>query len=252
MSLTEGKKIYFASDFHLGSPDAVSSLKREKKVVRWLDEIKKDAQEIYLIGDVFDFWFEYKHVIPRGYTRLLGKMAEIADSGIKIHVFTGNHDMWIFDYLPKEIGVDLYREPISRTVNGKHFYIGHGDGLGPGDRGYKFIKRVFANRLCQWLFKWLHPDLGIGMGFFWSRISRNSGEMEEVKYLGEDKEWLIIYAKEILRKQDVDYFVFGHRHIPLDIKISEETTYFNLGDWITHFTYAEFDGKDMILKKYEN
>ena len=251
MNLSEGKKIYFASDFHLGSPNAEDSLKREKKVVRWLDGIKSDAQEIYLIGDVFDFWFEYKHVVPRGYTRLLGKLAEIADSGIKIHVFTGNHDMWMFDYLSKEIGVELYKEPICRTVNGKDFYIGHGDGLGPGDRGYKFIKRVFANKICQWLFKWLHPDLGISMGFFWSRISRNAGVEKEVVYLGEDKEWLIIYAKEILAKQSVNYFVFGHRHIPLDVKINEETTYFNLGDWISHFTYAEFDGTEMFLKKYE-
>jgi len=250
--IPEGKKVYFASDFHLGTPDYDTSLIREKKVVRWLDSIKADAEEIFLIGDVFDFWFEYKHVIPKGHTRLLGKLSELTDSGIKIHLFTGNHDMWIFDYLPKEIGLTLYRDPVFRKMNDKLFFIGHGDGLGPGDRGYKFIKKVFSNKLCQWLFKWIHPDVGMAMGEFWSRKSRMSTDDRELKYLGEDNEWLVLYSKEKLKETNYDYFVFGHRHIPLDININNQARYLNLGDWLSHFTYAEFDGKEMSLKKFED
>jgi len=249
--IPEGKKVYFASDFHLGTPDHESSLVREKKVVRWLDEIKKDAEELFLIGDVFDFWFEYKHVIPKGYTRLLGKLSELSDSGIKIHLFTGNHDVWIFDYLPREIGLSLYREPIYLVMNDKHFLIGHGDGLGPGDRGYKFIKKVFTNKFCQWLFKWIHPDIGISMAEYWSKKSRNSTGEEELNYLGDENEWLVVYAKEKLKEKDFDYFIFGHRHIPLDVKLNDRARYINLGDWLGHFTYAEFDGKHLSLKKYE-
>ena len=250
LTFTQGKKIYFASDFHLGSPNKRDSLVREKRVVKWLEEIRQDAQEIYLLGDVFDMWFEYKHVVPRGYTRILGKLAEIADSGIPIHWFTGNHDMWIFDYLPAEIGMKLYREPIKREMAGKNFYIGHGDGLGPGDKGYKFIKKVFANPLCQWLFKWIQPDLGLGMANFWSRKSRDAVSDKELKYLGEEKEWLIIHSKEVLQKEHFNYFIYGHRHIPLDVKITDDSRYINLGDWITHFTYAVFDGSDLELKKF--
>ena len=251
MQIPKGKKIYFASDFHLGSPSFEESLVREKKVVRWLNSIESDVCELYLLGDVFDFWFEYKHTAPRGYTRLLGKLSELADKGVKIHLFTGNHDMWIFDYLPQEIGLELYREPVDVEMNGKRFFIGHGDGLGPGDLGYKFIKRFFANKMCQWLFKWIHPDIGISMANFWSKTSRNAGQGEEKKFLGQDEEWLIIYAKEQLQKTHYDYFIFGHRHIVIDVEIAERSQYFNLGDWITHFTYAVFDGSDMSLKKFE-
>ena len=161
MTLPPHKKIYFASDFHLGAPNDEISNKREKLLIKWLDEIKLDAQEIYLVGDIFDFWFEYKHAIPKGFVRLQGKIAEITDSGIPVHVFTGNHDMWIFDYLPKELGIQLYREPIEREYNGKQFLIGHGDGLGPGDIQYKMLKTVFSSRICQWAFARIHPNLGI-------------------------------------------------------------------------------------------
>ncbi|MEQ8324180.1 MAG: UDP-2,3-diacylglucosamine diphosphatase [Vicingaceae bacterium] len=252
LTLLPGKKIYFASDFHLGSPNHEDSLIREKKVVKWLDEIKSDAQEVYLMGDVFDMWFEYKEVVPRGYTRLLGKLAELSDSGIALHLFTGNHDMWIFDYLPKEIGLKLYREPVKREIDGKKFYIGHGDGLGPGDRGYKFIKKVFANKICQFLFRWIHPDIGMSMAYFWSRKSREAAGDNEVIFLGEDKEWLIIHAKEELKKEAFNYFIFGHRHIPIEVEIAPGSAYVNLGDWISHFTYAAFNGKQLSLKKYEN
>jgi UDP-2,3-diacylglucosamine hydrolase len=249
---TEKNKIYFISDFHLGIPDYDKSLQREKKIVHWLDMVRKDAAEIYILGDIFDFWFEYKHAIPKGFIRLLGKLAELADEGIKLHYFTGNHDMWVFEYLPKEIGMTLYREPVQREINGKKFFIGHGDGLGPGDHGYKFIKKVFANKFCQWLFARLHPNFGIGMANYWSRRSRfSTGDFDE-KYLGDDKEYLVVFANEILKKEYYDYFIFGHRHLPLDIKVGEKSRYINLGDWIKYFTYAEFDGKNLELKKFEN
>lgn len=242
-------KIYFASDFHLGAPDYESSLIREKRIVNWLDEVKKDASEIFLVGDLFDFWFEYKRAIPKGFVRLQGKIAEITDSGIPVHVFTGNHDMWIFDYLPKELGVKLYREPIIREWNGKKFYIGHGDGLGPGDKGYKFLKKVFASPICQWLFARLHPNFGIWLADLSSKKSRAStGESDEV-FLGEENEWLAIYSKEYLQKEHIDYFVFGHRHLPLQLKIGENSTYFNLGEWINYTTYLVFDGQNCELKK---
>jgi len=248
--LQTGKKIYFASDFHLGVPSYEKSLAREKLIVKWLDEIQKDAQEIYLMGDLFDFWFEYKHAAPKGFIRILGKIAELTDSGIPVTIFTGNHDMWMFDYLPKEIGVTIYREPIEKAYNGKTFYLGHGDGLGPGDKGYKFIKKVFANKFCQWLFARIHPNFGIGMANYWSRKSRLSNGPEDEKFTGEENEWLVVYAKEVLQKKHFDYFIFGHRHLPLDIKLKENSRYINLGEWVNYNTYAVFDGNTLELKKY--
>ncbi|NGF75491.1 UDP-2,3-diacylglucosamine diphosphatase [Fluviicola sp. SGL-29] len=252
MSLLERPtKIYFASDFHLGVPDHESSLAREKRIVRWLDEIKRDATEIFLVGDIFDFWFEYKRAIPKGFVRLQGKIAEITDSGIPVHVFTGNHDMWIFDYLPKELGVQLYREPIIREWNGKKFYIGHGDGLGPGDKGYKFLKKVFASRFCQWLFARLHPNFGIWLADLSSRKSRSATGSADEKFLGEENEWLAIYAKEYLRKEHIDYFVFGHRHLPIQLEIGKHSTYFNLGEWINYNTFLVFNGQECTLNVWD-
>jgi UDP-2,3-diacylglucosamine hydrolase len=245
-------KIYFASDFHLGVPDYESSLQREKRIVMWLDKVKTDAAEIFLVGDVFDFWFEYKTVVPRGFVRLLGKIAEITDSGIPVHYFIGNHDMWVFDYLPHETGITLHKEPVVREFNGKKFYIGHGDGLGPGDYGYKFIKKVFRNKACQWLFARFHPNFAIGMANFWSRTSRKGSEVENRKFLGEENEWLAIYCKEILQKEHFDYFVFGHRHLPLTIKLNENSTYINLGDWIEYYTYGYFDGSQLNLLSFKS
>jgi len=246
------KKIYFASDFHLGAPNHEESLVRERRIVKWLDEIKTDAAEIYLLGDMFDFWYEYKHTAPKGFTRFLGKLAELSDSGIPIFLFTGNHDMWMYEYLPRELGVTIHREPIHKTLNGKKFFIGHGDGLGPGDHGYKFIKKVFANKVCQWLFARLHPNFGMGMAHYWSHKSRasNGGENEE-KFLGANHEWLAIYANEVLQKEHFDYFIFGHRHLPLDIQLNEKSKYINLGEWITYNSYAVFDGNLLELKYYK-
>lgn len=243
-------KIYFASDFHLGVPDYKKSREREDRIVRWLDEIKTDAAEIFLVGDIFDFWFEYKNAIPKGFVRLQGKIAEITDSGIPIHWFTGNHDMWIFDYIPAELGVKLHRKPVTREFNGKKFFIGHGDGLGPGDQAYKFIKSVFSSRLCQWLFARLHPNLGIAVAKYWSGKSRIATRKSDDKFLG-DKEFLVQYCKEALKKEYYDYFIFGHRHLPLEIKLSERSTYINLGEWVHHNSYAVFNGGHVELKYYK-
>lgn len=251
MQIPAGKKIYFISDFHLGVPDHERSLEREKKIVRWLNKISSDASIIYLMGDVFDYWFEYKHAVPKGYVRLLGKLAELSDSGIEIHYFTGNHDMWVFDYLPTEIGLTLHREPIFREYNQRKFYLGHGDGLGPGDHGYKFIKKLFANRFAQWLFARFHPNFGISLMRYFSKKSRIATGDDDANFLGEDKEWLIIHSKEVLQKEHFDYFIFGHRHLPLDINIGANSRYINLGEWINHFMYAEFDGTTVTLKKFE-
>lgn len=244
-------KIYFASDFHLGAPNEKESLIREKRIISWLDQIKSDAKEIYLVGDVFDFWFEYRNAIPKGFVRFQGKIAELTDSGIDIHIFTGNHDMWIFDYIPKELGCNLYRDPIIKEYSGKKFYIGHGDGLGPGDKKYKMLKAVFTSKICQWAFAKIHPNLGIGIANAWSRKSRRTNLSYDEVFHGEEKEQLIIYCKDYI-KQDpsIDYFIFGHRHLPLEIKINEKSTYINLGEWIKHNTYAVFDGEKLELKTY--
>jgi UDP-2,3-diacylglucosamine hydrolase len=249
--LDQGKKVYFASDFHLGVPNKAHSLLREKKLVKWLSTIEQDAQHIFLVGDIFDFWFEYKTVVPRGYTRLLGKLASMVDNGIKIHYFTGNHDMWTFGYLEEELGVKLYRNPIEININNQLFYIGHGDGLGPGDNGYKFIKKVFASPISQWLFARLHPNFAIGLANFWSGKSRAAnGPVDEI-FLGEDKEWLIIYCKEVLQKKHYNYFVFGHRHLLLNISLQNNSRYINLGDWFKKPHCAVFDGLSLQLKQVD-
>jgi UDP-2,3-diacylglucosamine hydrolase len=244
-------RIYFASDLHLGAPDPASSTEREKRFVRWLDSIRADAEALYLLGDVFDMWFEYGKVIPKGHVRLLGKLAEMADEGLPIHYFTGNHDMWVFDHLPDEIGMKLHRDPLRTEIKGKRFLLGHGDGLGPGDKGYKFIKKVFRNPVSQWLYRWIHPDVGLPIANYFSKTSREAGNEG---YLGEEREWLVQYCKGVLREEAFDYFIFGHRHLPLDIPLGESEgapRYINLGDWIQHDTYAVFDGEGMELKRYE-
>ena len=248
-------KIYFASDFHLGIPDRKQSLEREKKLVQWLDLARKDAKEIFLMGDLFDFWFEYRTAVPRGYTRLLGMLARITDSGIPVHLFRGNHDMWAFSYLQEETGIQLHREPEFRTFNGKNFYLAHGDGLGPGDHGYKFIKKVFANPVNQWLFRMIHPDLGISMALFWSRKSRSAAlqkeKKEEERNLRLINERIALHSKEmVLKHPELDYLIYGHYHYPVETPISGKAVQFVLGDWLTHFTYAVFDGETMALKEF--
>jgi UDP-2,3-diacylglucosamine hydrolase len=242
-------KIYFASDMHLGFPRREESLPREKKVVRWLDSIIDDADELYLLGDVFDFWFEYKHVVPRGFTRFLGKLAEFNDRGIPIHFFTGNHDVWVFDYLPKEIGVKVYRKPIMREIDGTKFFIGHGDGLGSGDAGFKLLKSMFTSKTLQWLFARIHPNSAVGFGHRWSNHSRYSKGIEAGNFNPEG-EHLVKFIKSQQEKQQNDVYVFGHRHVPIHHSF-DGTLYVNLGDWLTHFSYGEWDGQKMHLKYFE-
>lgn len=252
MTFPTDKKIYFLSDFHLGAPDAVSSLQREKQVVRFFDEIKHDAAEIFIVGDMFDFWYEYRKVIPKGYTRLLGKLAELSDAGIPMHFFVGNHDMWMKDYFQKELNIPIYFEPKEFERKGKKFYIGHGDGLGPGDKGYKFLKQVFRNPLCKWLFGILPPYFGMELANYLSRRSRAQTGISEETFLGEDKEWLIIYCKDLLKEKKVDFFVFGHRHLAIDYRLSGDSRYINLGDWIHYYTFAVFDGTELKLRSFLN
>jgi UDP-2,3-diacylglucosamine hydrolase len=243
------KKVYFASDLHLGLPNFEKSLVREKLFVKWLDEIKADASAIYLLGDVFDFWHEWKRSAPQGFTRFLGKLAEISDSGVPIHYFTGNHDIWVYNYLPREIGLIIHRDNFRTEILGKKFFLGHGDGLGPGDPGYKILKLIFTNRVLQWMFKRLHPDFSLWIGQTWSTSRRMIDRAPE--FYGVDKEWLIQYSREILEKENFDYFIFGHRHIPGVHSIAQNTTYINLGDWLKHYTYGVFDGEKFELKKFE-
>jgi UDP-2,3-diacylglucosamine hydrolase len=251
-----GQKIYFASDFHLGIPDYESSLQRERMLVSWLDQVRPDAAGIFLMGDVFDFWFEYKTVVPKGYIRLLGKIAQLADEGIPIHLFTGNHDIWAFDYLQKEIGIQLHRHPETHVMMGKKFYLAHGDGLGPGDNGYKFLKKVFSNRLNQFLFRWLHPDIGAKMGLYFSGKSRLANMIKEDKKENLNRiedEMLYKYAAGLLTGGlKADYFIFGHRHRPADVELDHGCRMIILGDWLTNFTFAEFDGNTLELKYFKN
>lgn len=243
-----GKKVYFASDFHLGAPDHVKSRVREQKIVDWLRKSASDAAHIFLVGDIFDFWFEYKNVIPKGYTRLLGELARLSDKGIGLSIFTGNHDMWMDGYFEEELHIPVYTHPHIFEIENKIFYIGHGDGLGPGDKGYKRLKKFLSSKNTRRFFAALPPRWGISIADRFSKKSRMFTEQQV--FLGEDKEWLIQYAKDTLKTTEVDYFVFGHRHLPMDFPLPKNSRLINLGDWLNHFTYAVFDGENMALKKY--
>ncbi|GGE34386.1 UDP-2,3-diacylglucosamine diphosphatase [Psychroflexus planctonicus] len=251
MNIPEGKKVYFASDNHLGAPTRKESLAREKKFVRWLDHIQKDAAALFLLGDLFDFWFEYKEVVPKGFVRTLGKLAEISDAGIPIHFFVGNHDLWMNNYFKEELNISVYHKPEVFTFNNKQFFIGHGDGLGPNDKGYKRMKKVFVHPFSKWLYRWLHPDIGVRLARHLSVKNKLISGDDDAKFLGEENEWLVQYAKRKLSKQHFDYFLFGHRHLPMEIQLNETSTYINTGDWINYFTYAVFDGKELSLLTFD-
>ena len=245
------KKVFFASDFHLGAPDETSSRKREEKIIKWLDSIEDEAAAIFLVGDIFDFWFEYDKVIPKGFIRFLGKIALLRDKNIPVFFFTGNHDLWMNDYFTKELGIPVFHHPIEVHIEKKIFLIGHGDGLGPGDQRYKILKQIFTNPFCKWLFKWFHPDLGVRLAHRWSKNSRITNlKKNEGEFKGED-EWLWAYCKDIIRRKHFDYFVFGHRHLPLDLPVGEDSRYYNLGEWVNHYTFGEFDGKKFELRKFQ-
>ena len=254
-SVSLGTKVYFASDFHFGIPDPAGSRDREDRFLRWLDEVGNDALEIFLMGDLFDFWFEYRQTVPKGYSRLFGKLASITDSGIPVHLFRGNHDMWAFRYFSDELGIRLHRAPEFIQIGTRKFYLAHGDGLGPGDHGYKFLKKIFANPVCQFLYNWIHPDIGIPLALFWSRRSRYAAfareQKEQDRTLHLIEKRITHHSLQILHEHpDVDFLVYGHYHHPLDQRLNARTRQIVLGDWLTHFTYARFDGEDIRLLKF--
>lgn len=245
------KKIFFASDFHLGLGTPEENRVREQRIIRWLDIIEPEAERLYLLGDLFDYWFEYKQVVPRGHVRFLGRLAQMVDRGIPVHIFSGNHDVWMFDYLEKELGATVHHQPLTIEHSHKLFLLGHGDGLGPGDHGYKFIKKIFRAPINQWLFARLHPNLALSLMRRFSKTSRESQE-EDLQFLGADTEWLVQYAERKITERPYDFLLFGHRHLPIDHLLSNKTSrYINCGDWINHNTYVVFDGTELELKKYE-
>lgn len=250
--MPENRIVYFASDQHFGAPTPELSKPREKKFIAWLDSVKHDAHVIFLLGDLFDFWFEYKTVIPKGFIRVLGKLAELRDSGIEIHFFTGNHDLWMHDYFETELNIPVYHKPKEFTFDNKLFFIGHGDGLGPGDKGYKRMKKVFTNPVSKWFFRWLHPDVGVSLAQYLSVKNKLISGEADVTFLGEDKEWLVQYSKRKLLSKHYDYFVFGHRHLPMIIEVGKNSSYVNLGDWIGYFTYGVFKNGVFELKEFKD
>lgn len=251
MDIPQGKKIYFASDFHLGIPDRATSLDRERRLCNWLDEISHDACQLYLVGDLFDTWFEYKNVVPKGFTRFLGKLAELSDGGLHIEAFTGNHDLWMRGYFEEELNIPVHHEPIERTFNGKHFFIAHGDGLGPGDHGYKLLKKVLRSPVSQWIYRRLHPDTGVGLAGWFSRLGPKHADIPEEVFQGADKEWLVQFCLQMLKTENIDYFIFGHRHLALEYPLPNNSLYINLGDWIRYNSYAVFDGTNLKLAYYQ-
>jgi len=250
INLKPDKKIYFASDQHFGAPTPKESKIREEKFIRWLDSIKADAQILFLMGDLFDFWHEWKHVIPKGFVRVLGKIAELKDSGIDVYFFVGNHDLWMRNYFEEEFGIPVYFEKKYYEIGGKKFLLAHGDGLGPGDKGYKRMKKLFTNPLAQWAFRWLHPDIAMKVALYLSQKNKMISGEEDKEFLGEDKEFLILYSKEKLKTENIDYFIFGHRHLPMILDLEGKAEYVNLGDWISYFTYGVFDGENFELKTF--
>jgi UDP-2,3-diacylglucosamine hydrolase len=245
--LPQGKKIYFASDFHLGVPDQATSIAREKLLVKWLEMVRHDAHSIYLVGDMFDFWFEYRYTVPKGFIRFLGKLAELRDAGLPIYFFTGNHDLWMFDYFRSELDVEIYRQPQVLKVGDHKILVGHGDGLGPGDRSYKILKAgLFDNRFFQWLFARLHPNLGMYIAQTWSKSSRISN-MEKEKFQSDANEYLFKYCQDTEKTGHHDFYIFGHRHLPLDLKVSDNSRDINLGERVNFSPYDVYDGMDLQL-----
>ena len=255
LRLAPSKKLFFASDFHLGAPDVATSHARERHLVRWLQSIQPEAQHVFLVGDLFDFWFEYKYVVPKGFVRLLGQLAAMADTGVAFTIFSGNHDMWMADYLHQELGATIRRTPVRYQVQTDQgevsLLVGHGDGLGPGDTTYKFLKTFFENPLARWMFRQVHPDLGGRLAHAWSKHSRAANiQKGEERFKGEANEWLYQYCLEVEARQPHDYYVFGHRHLALDLRVSPTSRYINLGEWLTQYHYAILEGRDLSLIHY--
>jgi len=249
--LPKGKSIFFASDFHLGAPNEVESRIRENRIIEWLKSIETKAHTVLLMGDIFDFWFEYKHVVPKGYTRFFGQLAKMSDAGIKLIAFTGNHDMWMFSYLESELDITIIRKEVDWQINNTSFHIGHGDGLGPKDYKYKFLKQIFANKFCQRLFAFLHPWIGFSIATNWSKSSRNFN-FKRKDLIAIESEWLVAYCREQEKLKHRDFYIFGHRHLPLEIPIGQSALYVNLGEWLHYNSYAEFDGERLILHHWQS
>jgi UDP-2,3-diacylglucosamine hydrolase len=243
-------KTYFISDVHLGAPALNNNRERERLFVQWLDNAAKDAAAIYLLGDIFDFWYEYKKVAPRGFVRTLGKIAELTDKGIPIYFFTGNHDLWVYDYLPSETGVTVYHQPIIKTIEGKKFFLGHGDGLDPKEKGYLILKRFFTSKTAQFLYSRLHPNFAFWIGHKWAKHSRLAKGTEPEVSKGPDFETCVSFAKQYVKKEHIDFFIFGHRHVMMDEQLNENSRLLILGEWINYFSYAVFDGKELKLNQF--
>ena len=251
IQLKEGQYVYFASDFHLGIPDRASSLERERKIIRWLDEIKDTAGHIFLVGDIFDFWYEYRKVIPKGFIRFQGKIAELVDAGIPLTFFSGNHDIWMFDYFTEELSIPVYRRTQEVKINGLDLQVGHGDGLGPGDHSYKILQKIFESKLCQWLFSRLHPNLAIGFGHAWSQSRKKKHHFKAHPFIQKEKEFLWQYCVAEEQKSHHDYYLFGHRHIPMNLEVTPNARYINIGEWLWSCTYARCDGQEVELLTFE-
>jgi len=251
IDLPAGKKAFFTSDWHLGWPDWEKSLEREKQIVKWLDTIEPEAGALFLLGDIFDFWFDYRHAAPRHFVRVLGKLASMHDAGIPIYYFYGNHDMWHRDYLSREAGFHIIPDAADIRLNNLKIYAAHGDGLGPGDKKFKAVKYVFRHPVAQWLYRWIHPDIGIPLALYFSRLSRNHTPENITRFMGPEKEHLILHSKSVLQNEFYNYFIYGHRHHVVEFPLSDKTVYFNIGDWIKLFTFAVSDGKSVRLEKFK-
>lgn len=254
LDIPTDKKVYFTSDHHFGAPTREQSIPRETLFLHWLNAIEKDAGALFIVGDLFDFWFEYKKVVPKGYVRILGKLAQLRDKGLPIYFFVGNHDLWMDDYFETELNIPVFHEPQLFKIFNKILYIGHGDGLGPGDNGYKRMKKLFTHPFSKWLYRWLHPDIGVRLAEYLSVKNKLISGDEDAKYLGEDNEWLILYANKKVTEQFADYFIFGHRHLPmtLPLKANNKALYVNLGDWISYFTFGVLTHDAFSLNQYSN
>lgn len=250
--MKEKGKIYFVSDVHLGAPAFKNNHERELLFAKWLDSINNDVEELYLMGDIFDFWWEYKKVVPRGFTRILGRIANLTDRGIPVHFFTGNHDLWVFDYLPSEVGVIVHKNEIIKEFGGKKFFLAHGDGLDAGDIGYIRLKKIFTNKKLQWWFSRLHPNFALHIAHKWSGSSRTAKLEKKEEEFNVNIDGMYKFAKEFLTKEPIDYFIFGHRHVMAVLPLTEKSNFVLLGDWITNFSYGVFDGEKFELKKFSD
>lgn len=249
--MTEKGKIYFVSDVHLGAPALSNNHERELRFARWLDSINTDVEALYLMGDIFDFWWEYKKVVPRGFTRILGRIASLTDRGIPVYFFPGNHDLWVFDYLPSELGVVVHHQEIVKEIGGKRFFLAHGDGLDAADVGYNRLKKIFTNKKLQWLYSRLHPNFALNIAHKWSKSSRTA-KFEKEDEFNVNVDGIYKFAESFLKKEQIDYFIFGHRHKMVYYPMNESTSFVLLGDWIKNFSYGVFDGDKFELKTYND